>query len=183
MLDSEGMGDVKNKLLSKEALVALNQNNALSEGDKLIGSIPNAIKLVQQAKNSKTSVLSMINQLSMFDDVVYSDEEVAMALLLESDGFSKFLKQYNSEVGKETFFDGKMTKDKIIDNVLKQKIQNYDQVRKNIRSDAGQGKAGLQESDGGAERKSQPRQKSATTESTQITPETKAKFEQAQRLC
>ena len=85
-----------------------------------------------------------------------------------------------SQVGLQSEGESKLTSEKPLSE---QKSENKGvETTLNEQKDAGQGKAGLQKSDGGAERKSQPRQKSATTESTQITPETKAKFEQAQRL-
>lgn len=149
-LEAEGMGDARQKIL--KAVVPLTQNAALGD-DSLIDHIENGIKLLNKAKVSNQSVLDVIKQIGLWEVAEYSPEDLAIAVLLDGDGFSKFLKQYNSEVGKEVLFEGKLTKEKIIDNLLSQKIKNYEKIRQNLRADDGKRPDKVQKGDGGSGQK------------------------------
>jgi hypothetical protein len=146
VLDNESMGGAKQRII--QSIVEIVQNAALGE-NSLQANIENGLALLNKAINSKQTVIEAVSQLDMFEVVRYSPEDLAMAILLESKGFKSFLKQYNSDVGTESLFEGKLTKESIIDNLLKQKVQNYEQVRKNLRINEPGGEGQVQQGDGG----------------------------------
>lgn len=141
LLDNENMGNVKNKLL--KAIVPLTKNAALGE-NSLTQAIEGAIELVNTAKQSGQTILDAVSQLGLHDARKYSAEELAMATYLDGEGFGKFLDKYNGDVGKDVLFEGVLTKEKIIDNALRQKFENYEKIRKNLAGNdvGGEGKVG-----------------------------------------
>jgi hypothetical protein len=146
MLDNEGMGNAKSIVL--KSVVQITKNAALGD-NSLQSNIENGIKLLNKAKQSNQSVVDAISQMDMFEVSEFSAEDLAVAILLDGSGFNDYLKKYNSEVGTESLFEGKLTKEKLIDSLLSQRIKNYEQVRKNIRADAKGGQAEVQQGDGG----------------------------------
>lgn len=146
LLDNENMGSVRQKLL--KAIVPLTQNAALGE-NSLTKDIEGAIGLVNKSKQEKSSVVDAVRQMDMFSTSKFSPEELALAIMLDSEGFGKFLKDYNENVGKEVLFEGTLTKDKIIDNALRQKIDSYEKIRPNLRSNAAESTGKVSEGDGG----------------------------------
>jgi len=145
MLDNEGMGTAKNRII--ESAVQITQNAALGE-NSLQGNIQNGVKLLNKAITNNQTVLDAISQMDMFEVSEFSAEDLAIAILLDGKGFKDFLNKYNAEAGTESLFEGTMTKEKIIDNLLNQKIKNYEQVRKNLRPDAERGKGEVSKGDG-----------------------------------
>lgn len=153
MLDNEGMGNAREKVL--KAVVQITQNAALGE-NSLQSNIENGVKLLNKAKQSNQSVVDAVSQMDMFEVSAFTSEDLAVAILLDGSGFKDFLKRYNSEVGTESLFEGTLTKEKIIDTLLSQKIKNYEQVRKNLRADAKQGEGAVSKVDGGDSGKAEP---------------------------
>lgn len=146
LLNQDGMGDARKRVL--ESVVQITQNAALGE-NSLQKNIEAGVKLLHKANSSKQTVLEAVSQMDMFEVSEFSAEDIAVAILLDGSGFKVFLKQYNSEVGTESIFDGTITKEKIIDNLLSQKVKNYEQIRKNLRPDAQARPGEVQEGDGG----------------------------------
>lgn len=141
LLDNDNMGGVRQKLL--KAIVPLTQNAALGD-NALTKAIEGGIDLVNKAKQGGQTILDAVSQLGLHDARKYSPDELAMASYLDGEGFGKFLERYNGDVGKEVLFEGALTKDKIIDNALRQKFENYEKIRQNLtgNDNGGKGEAG-----------------------------------------
>lgn len=149
-LDSDGMGGIRNKIVS--ILPQITQNASLGK-NSLVPNIQNAIELLNKAKASKSSILDAIAQFDAFETVKYSPEDLAMAVILNEKGSKEYIQNYNSNVDTESVFDGKLTKDKLIEDILKAKIKNYEQVRKNLRSNEPTAKSDIPKSDGSSNKK------------------------------
>jgi hypothetical protein len=160
-LDSEGMGNARTAVMG--SIVELTKNSSLGE-DSLIDNVQNGVVLLNTAKNGNMSVVDTVTQLDMFKLSEYSPEDVAVAVLLESGGLKKFLKTYNESVGTESIFDGKLTKESIIDNLLKQKIANYEKIRPNLRKSATKGEGDIRKNDGGNKPKTGERKEQSTAD-------------------
>lgn len=173
LLDNENMGNVRQKIL--KAIVPLTQNAALGE-NALTRDIEGAIDLVNKAKQEKSSVLDAVRQLGIFEQGKYSPEELWLAHLLDGEGFGDFLKRYNGDVGKDVLFEGKLTKDRIIDNALRQTIDNYEKVRPNLRSSDTRGQKEVQGDNGGGKQEA-VREEPAADPAKKVTPENKTPVE------
>jgi hypothetical protein len=149
-LSSEGMGDVKNKVIS--ILPQLTKNNSLGK-NSLIPYVENAIQLINKAKKQNVSLLDLVNQIDIFEAVKYSPEDIAMAIVLTDAGTKKFFEDYNKNVDTEDAFDGKRTKEKEIDRYFKKNITDYETFRENLRSNEPITKGAVQENNGGIEQK------------------------------
>lgn len=143
-LENDNMGNAKKRLI--ESIAPLIRNASLKD-NALIDDIQNAIKLLSKAKAAESSVLDIVSQIDMFSDETYSAAEVAVALMLDDSGFKKFLDFYNNNVGTITI-EGEQTKKGLIDELLNNKIKNYDQIRNNLRSDANQKENRVQKDNG-----------------------------------
>jgi hypothetical protein len=146
-LDNPGMGNVKNIIL--KSIIPLIRNSALGN-DSLIPDIIEGIDYLSKAKSAKMSPVDMASQLSLgFSGVKPPSPEALMIALTLEGGFKDFLKNYNNSVGTTDIFRGEQTKGVIIEDNLKTKIKNYEQVRQNLRlSDSGT-KGEVQEGIGG----------------------------------
>lgn len=170
LLNGEGMGTIRNIIIKN--VVPITQNASLGE-NSLQSNIQNGVKLLATAKATDQSVIEVVSQMDMFDVSEYSPEDLAIAIMLDGEGLKNFITTYNSEVGTESLFEGTMTKEKIIDNVLNQKIKNYEQVRKNLQTDATKRKGAVQEVDGniGKETATKP-QEELLSKQEEATPQT-----------
>jgi hypothetical protein len=148
-LDNEGMGNAKRRIV--ESVVQITKNAGLGV-NSLQKNIENGIKLLGKAIATNQSVTDVIRQMDLFEISEFSAEDLAIGVLLDGDGFKKFLQKYNSEVGTEGFF-GSITKEGLIDELLNNKIKGYEQIRKNLRSDVEAGKTKVQANDGGVKPK------------------------------
>ena len=153
-LDNDGMGNAKRRII--EAVVQITKNAGLG-ANSLQKNIENGIKLLGKAIATNQSVTDVIRQMDLFEISEFSAEDLAIAVLLDGDGFKKFLQKYNSEVGTEGFF-GSITKEGLIDELLNNKIKGYEQIRKNLRSDVETGQAKVQTGDGGVKPKGEGKQ-------------------------
>lgn len=169
MLDSDGMGAARNRIL--ESIVQITQNAALKE-DSLQDNIENGINLLQKANSVGVPVVNYISQLTLFDAVEYSPSDLAVAILLEGQGFKKFFKKYNSEVNTESLFEGTLTKEKLIDELLNDKIKQYEKIKQNLRPDGERGQRKVQKSDRDTKQKEGGVRETTTQESSTSVTET-----------
>lgn len=145
-LDNPGMGNVKNIVL--KSIIPLIRNSALGK-DSLIPDIIEGIEYLSKAKFAKMSPVEMVSQTTLvFAEVKPPSPEALMIAITLEGGFKDFLKNYNNSVGTTDIFRGEQTKKVIIEDNLKAKIKNYEQVRQNLRLDDTRTKGEVQEGDG-----------------------------------
>ena len=143
-LENPSMGQIRNTIMT--SVIALTKNATLGK-NSLLNNIQNGIHLINRAKQSKLSVIDTVAQLDMFEQSKYSSEDLAIAVLLDGSGFRTFIEKYNSEVGTLSMFGGLNTKENLVDELLKAKISNYEQIRHNLRPNEQGGEEHLLEID------------------------------------
>lgn len=165
-LDNPGMGNVKNIVL--KSIIPLIRNSALGK-DSLIPDIIEGIEYLSKAKFAKMSPVEMVSQTTLgFAGVKPPSPEALMIAITLEGGFKDFLKNYNNSVGTTDIFRGEQTKKVIIEDNLKAKIKNYEQVRQNLRLDDTRTEGEVQEGD--RRRKSAKETEPSTEPKTVTTP-------------
>lgn len=151
ILDSDGMGTVKNTML--KAIVQLAKNRALPSDSNLTSAIANALDLIQRARQAKQSIDEYIGQLSIDGNNFQSlDTEEGLSTFLTAymigqgpKAFKNYLATYNENVGKPDLMNpDPKTKISLIDEFGQKYIPDYEKVKRNIESNAagGQGQGG-----------------------------------------
>jgi hypothetical protein len=132
-LDAAQMGDIRNKIL--DSIIPLIKNSALGKSS-LQKNVETAIGIINEAKKTGQSLEGWASQVNMFEVKNFDAADLAVAIKLEGK-FKEFIKNYNAHVGQlETDFETGVSKERtkadIIDEVLKQSLDNYEKVKSNI---------------------------------------------------
>lgn len=148
-LSQEGMGNTRQAIILNMSQMV---SNAMKGKDSLVENFNKAIKTLNVIRAAGISIEDYVSQMTMFDTTGMESVDWAVLGMIRGDRANNktlkaFLKNYNETAGVPSLL-GTVSKEQVIDEFLKQNINDYEQARERTASNDKAATKGVQKRNG-----------------------------------